>query len=81
MMSKKVYKGEEIEVYFDAEKCIHSGICVKGMPEVFDLKKRPWVNTVGASADKITAHIDTCPSGALTYKWHTKPSDTETEKE
>ncbi|WP_188831402.1 (4Fe-4S)-binding protein [Paenibacillus aceti] len=78
-MSKKVYKGEEIEVYFDAEKCIHSGVCVKGMPEVFDLKKRPWVNTAGAPADKIAAHIDTCPSGALTYKL--KTSENKTDKE
>ncbi|WMT42943.1 (4Fe-4S)-binding protein [Paenibacillus sp. D2_2] len=80
-MSKKVYRGEEIEVYFDAEKCTHSGVCVKGMPEVFDLKKRPWVNTEGASADKIAAHIDTCPSGALTYKWKSKSSDNAMEKE
>lgn len=67
-MSNKVYRGEKIEVYFDAEKCSHSGVCVKGMPQVFDLKKRPWVNTDGASADEIAAHIEKCPSGALTYK-------------
>ncbi|MCC3372245.1 (4Fe-4S)-binding protein [Cohnella sp. REN36] len=67
-MDKKVYKGEEIEIYFDSKKCIHSGVCVKGMPEVFDLSKRPWVNATESPADKIAAHIDTCPSGALTYK-------------
>lgn len=74
-MSKKVYKGEEIEIYFDAEKCTHSGFCVKGMPKVFDLSKRPWVNTAGAPADKISTQIDTCPSGALTYKLKSTPSD------
>ncbi|MGD8191851.1 (4Fe-4S)-binding protein [Brevibacillus ginsengisoli] len=74
-MNKKVYKGEDIEIYFDSEKCIHSGVCVKGMPEVFDLSRRPWVNATGSTADKIAAHIDTCPSGALTYKLTSKPSD------
>lgn len=67
-VSNKVYRGKEIEVYFDSKKCIHSGVCVKGMPQVFDLNKRPWVNTEGASANEIAAHIDTCPSGALSYK-------------
>lgn len=73
-MSNKVYRGKDIEVYFDAEKCTHSGVCVKGMPEVFDLKKRPWINTEGASTDAITAHIDRCPSGALCYKYISSPS-------
>ncbi|UVI30487.1 (4Fe-4S)-binding protein [Paenibacillus spongiae] len=73
-MSKKAYRGKDFEVYFDSEKCIHSGICVKGMPEVFDLKKRPWINTDGAPTDKIAAHIDTCPSGALSYRYLSSPS-------
>ncbi|MGV2881308.1 (4Fe-4S)-binding protein [Paenibacillus taichungensis] len=68
MSKEKVYYGKNIEVMFNSEVCIHSGICVKGLPEVFDLSKRPWVNPDADTTEAITRHIDTCPSGALTYK-------------
>jgi uncharacterized Fe-S cluster protein YjdI len=68
MSKEKVYYGKNIEIMFNSEVCIHSGICVKGLPEVFDLSKRPWVNPDADTTEAISRHIDTCPSGALTYK-------------
>ncbi|KQY94440.1 hypothetical protein ASD24_02440 [Paenibacillus sp. Root52] len=67
-MKEKVYHGKEIEVMFNSDVCIHSGICVKGLPGVFDLSKRPWVSPDADTAEAIAQHIDTCPSGALTYR-------------
>ncbi|WP_082083643.1 (4Fe-4S)-binding protein [Paenibacillus beijingensis] len=63
----KRYTGEHIDVLFHPERCIHSANCVRGLPEVFNVKRKPWVNADGESADKIAALIDTCPSGALQY--------------
>lgn len=61
------YSGEAIDVFFAAEKCIHSTNCVNGNPAVFNVKRKPWVIADNASPDKIAAVIDTCPSGALQY--------------
>ncbi|MCY1691697.1 (4Fe-4S)-binding protein [Exiguobacterium sp. SL14] len=45
---KKGYEGKEITVYFDSEVCIHSGHCVRSLPTVFDVKRRPWIEADGA---------------------------------
>jgi hypothetical protein len=41
--------------------------CFKGLGNVFDPKKRPWVNTEGAGTVEIVDQINKCPSGALSY--------------
>lgn len=61
------YTNGEITVVWDAEKCTHSGRCVRGLPEVFDLKAKPWVNVLGGSSEEIGAQVDRCPSGALSW--------------
>lgn len=65
--AKKAYKGDEITVYFNPGLCAHGGGCLRGLPQVFDLDKRPWINANGASKKEIAGLIDRCPSGALTY--------------
>jgi CDGSH-type Zn-finger protein/uncharacterized Fe-S cluster protein YjdI len=62
------YENEEIAVEFDPVLCIHAAECVRGLPEVFDPKKRPWVDPDGASAEAVTRVIERCPSGALRYR-------------
>ncbi|MCX6668656.1 MAG: (4Fe-4S)-binding protein [Methanothrix sp.] len=62
------YSNGEIVVCWDPAKCIHARECVKGLPQVFNREKRPWVNMQGASSAKIMSVIDRCPSGALSYK-------------
>ncbi len=64
----KEYTNDEITVYWDPDKCIHSRKCVTGLPQVFDRSKRPWINMKGASSEEIMKVIDKCPSGALSYK-------------
>lgn len=49
-------------------KCIHSAICFRGLPSVFDPQKRPWVTIDGADTDTIIAQVEKCPSGALSYR-------------
>lgn len=61
----QVYEHPEITVTFEPAKCIHSGICVRGLPAVFDVRRKRWVAVEAAPADQIHAQIARCPSGAL----------------
>lgn len=61
----KTYSNNEIEVSFDADRCIHTGECVNRLPSVFDVVRDPWINVNGAGAEKIFEVVGKCPSGAL----------------
>lgn len=61
------YTSEAIDITYDARRCIHAAECVRGLPEVFDTDRRPWILPSAASADAISAVIEKCPSGALHY--------------
>lgn len=63
----KEYSNGEVTVVWQPDLCIHSGICVRGLSSVFDVKKRPWINIEGADTDAIIAQVKKCPSGALSY--------------
>ena len=65
---KRIYKREKLTVFWDSDKCIKAGKCDGILPEVFDPKKRPWVNLNAADIDVIARVIDLCPVGALTYQ-------------
>jgi len=65
---KRQYANDKITVFWDSDKCIHSGVCDHELPEVFDPRKRPWVNLEGADVETIKRTVDRCPSGALSYK-------------
>jgi CDGSH-type Zn-finger protein/uncharacterized Fe-S cluster protein YjdI len=62
------YTGENIDVTYDAGRCIHVAECLKRLPTVFDKSKRPWIQTDACSADSVAATVLTCPSGALHYE-------------
>ena len=64
---EKDYQGDGIVVHWTPAMCIHSAICVLGLPQVFDPEARPWVRTDGGTPDEIASVVDTCPSHALTY--------------
>ena len=68
-MEKKIlsYENEEINVSYDVKRCIHAAECVKGLPNVFDPDKKPWINPDNASAQDIAKTIEKCPTGALHY--------------
>ena len=67
---RKVYRGQDIEVSFDLDICIHVGECLRGDPRVFKLERRPWVLPDEADPDVVKAVIERCPSGALQYRRH-----------
>lgn len=67
MATQKEYTNGEVTVVWKPEMCIHSALCFKGLPEVFDPRKRPWVNTQGATTGAIVEQVKKCPSGALSY--------------
>jgi uncharacterized Fe-S cluster protein YjdI len=61
------YRTEHIAVHWDAGRCIHSHNCVRGLPKVFDPRRRPWVDLGAAGPDDIARTILRCPSGALHF--------------
>jgi uncharacterized Fe-S cluster protein YjdI/CDGSH-type Zn-finger protein len=65
---RKVYRGQDIEVSFDLDICIHVGECLRGDPKVFRLERRPWVLPDEADPDVVQTVIERCPSGALQYR-------------
>lgn len=64
----KEYTNGEATVVWKPELCIHSGICLRGLPKVFNLQKRPWVNMDGATSEQIVNLVRECPSKALSIK-------------
>ena len=72
MGKKREYTNDEVTVVWRAEKCIHSGICVHGLPNVFRPKVRPWIRINGASTEEIINQVKHCPSGALSFYMNAK---------
>ncbi len=58
----------EITVLWRPEKCQHSGICVRMLPEVYDPKARPWLRPENATTAQLIEQINNCPSGALQFE-------------
>ena len=63
----QVYETPEITVTFEPDLCIHSGVCVRGLPKVFDVQRRRWVMPELGVAAEIAAQVQRCPSGALKF--------------
>lgn len=61
----QVYETPEITVTFDPTLCTHSGNCVRGLPAVFDVRRKRWVRPDAAPAEAVEAQVARCPSGAL----------------
>ncbi|HWU31539.1 MAG TPA: (4Fe-4S)-binding protein [Marmoricola sp.] len=62
------YTAPGIVVTWEPGRCQHAAECVKGLPQVFDPQKRPWIDATAASADELVTVIDRCPSFALGYR-------------
>ncbi len=65
---RRTYRGERIEVTFDLDRCIHVGECLRGLPEVFDVGRRPWILPDATEPDAVSETVGRCPSGALLYQ-------------
>jgi uncharacterized Fe-S cluster protein YjdI len=62
------YKNDKLVVRCDPAICIHAGECVRGLPSVFNVSKKLWIDVNGASPGAIVDQVKRCPSGALTYQ-------------
>ncbi|MGK0390156.1 MAG: putative Fe-S cluster protein YjdI [Maribacter sp.] len=65
--TKKEYTNGELTIVWQPTKCIHSGVCVKTLPNVYDPKAKPWISIENASTEELKSQVTKCPSGALSY--------------
>lgn len=78
----KEYTNGEITVVWKPRKCVHSGICVRTLPEVYKPNGRPWIQIENANSAELEAQVKECPSGALTYYYNdSKPEEAATDDE
>jgi uncharacterized Fe-S cluster protein YjdI len=62
------YEGDGIRVLWDATRCLHTGVCLRRLPQVFDVNARPWVDLSRADAEDVAATVRACPTSALAYE-------------
>lgn len=67
-VTRRTYRGTDLEVSFDSDLCIHATECVRRLPAVFDRDRRPWVKADNAPADEVSRVVEHCPTGALQYQ-------------
>jgi uncharacterized Fe-S cluster protein YjdI len=70
-MESKQYSHHDIIVTWEPSKCIHSTKCWRGLPTVFNPKKKPWIALEKSNKESIIQQINQCPSGAISYKYTT----------
>ena len=63
-MTKK-YSNGEVTIVWKPHLCIHSGKCVFGLPRVFDVNRKPWIDPNAATTEAMIRQVNLCPSGAL----------------
>ena len=61
----QVYETPEVTVTFDPNLCRHTGVCLRGLPAVFDIREKRWVRPEKAPAVDVITQVARCPSGAL----------------
>jgi uncharacterized Fe-S cluster protein YjdI/CDGSH-type Zn-finger protein len=61
----KHYTNGEVTIVWQPSKCIHSTVCFRGLPGVFDPRRRPWITPEGVASEAIIDQVKKCPSGAL----------------
>ncbi|AUG80826.1 hypothetical protein CFP65_6159 [Kitasatospora sp. MMS16-BH015] len=61
--------GVGVAVSFDSAVCRHAAECVRGLPEVFDTGRRPWITPGAADPERVAEVVRRCPTGALTYRF------------
>lgn len=68
MEKKKEYTNGEITIIWQPEICQHAGVCVRMLPQVYNPKERPWIKPMNATTEELIQQVNSCPSGALTYR-------------
>ena len=65
--TKKEYSNGDLTIVWQPGKCIHSGVCVKTLPQVYSPTETPWLKIGNATTEELKAQVAKCPSGALSY--------------
>jgi uncharacterized Fe-S cluster protein YjdI len=64
-VTKHKYTNEEITILWQPGLCTHSGICFKGLKDVFDPRRKPWIDMSKGKTNEMIEQVKKCPSGAL----------------
>ena len=64
----RAYAAPKVTVFYDRSRCRHYAECVRGLPQVFDPARRPWIRADLADADTVAEVVRRCPTGALHYR-------------
>lgn len=62
-----VYETPDITVSFDPNVCKHTGVCLRTLPAVFDIRRSRWIQPEAADATAVADAVQKCPSGALQF--------------
>ena len=62
------YTNGEITILWKPKACIHSAVCVRTLPNVYDPKSRPWIRPENATTRELIEQVAKCPSGALSIQ-------------
>ena len=72
---QRTYETDAIRVHWDSSRCIHTGICLRTLPSVFSLRRRPWVDLRGADVNK-----PFCDSSHAQVGFRSLPAETPLER-
>ncbi|HKD54805.1 MAG TPA: ferritin-like domain-containing protein, partial [Steroidobacteraceae bacterium] len=62
-------RGKDVELQFEARRCIHSRFCVTWAPQVFLANvKGPWIHPDAMPVERLAEVAHACPSGAIRYR-------------
>jgi uncharacterized Fe-S cluster protein YjdI len=61
----RTYVGDGVEVTWEPRLCTHAAECLRGAPEVFRARARPWIRLEGADPAHVAEVVARCPTGAL----------------
>jgi uncharacterized Fe-S cluster protein YjdI len=64
------YTNGKITIVWKPGLCIHSAICFKGLPAVFDPRRKPWIEAGNSSTERIIEQVNACPSGAIGFYYN-----------
>jgi uncharacterized Fe-S cluster protein YjdI len=62
------YSNGELTILWKPDVCIHAGVCVRTLPDVYNPQERPWIKIENATTEQLIEQIKQCPSGALSYE-------------
>ncbi len=67
---KKQYSNSTVTITWEPSKCIHCGICKKGLPDVFKPTEKSWIQLGDTNSEAIVEQVKKCPSGALGFYYN-----------